>query len=70
MVGSHKCGRFKGSEDAKVQCREGVMVGGYKCGRFERSDDVKVQIWEGVMVGCHKCQRLKQHRWWGPLNLV
>ena len=35
MVGSHKCRRFKGSEDAKVQYREGVMgeatsVGGLK----------------------------------------
>ena len=43
MVGVYKCRRFKGSEDAKVQCWEGAMVGGHKCGRFERSEDVKIQ---------------------------
>ena len=42
MVGGHKCGRFKRSEDAKVQCQEGVIMGDHKCGRFERSEDVKV----------------------------
>ena len=28
MVGGNKCGRFERSEDAKIQCSEGVMVGG------------------------------------------
>ena len=37
MVGSHKCGRFKGSENAKVQCREGAMVGDHKCQRLKLS---------------------------------
>ena len=46
MVGGHKCGRFERSEDAKIQCLEGVMVGG--------SEDAKAQSWEGVMVGGHK----------------
>ena len=46
MVGGNKCGRFKGSEDVKVQCWEGAMVGGNKCGRFKGSEDVKVQCWE------------------------
>ena len=46
MVGGNKCGRFKGSEDAKIQCLEGVMVGG--------SEDAKAQSWEGVMVEGHK----------------
>ena len=59
MVEGHKCGRFKGSEDAKVQCMEGVMVGGNKCGRLERSEDAKVQCQEGVIMGGHKCGRFK-----------
>ena len=29
--------RFKGSEDGKVQCREGAMVGGHKCRRLKLS---------------------------------
>ena len=42
----HSSWRFKGSEDAKVQCREGAMVGVYKCGRFKGSEEAKVQCWE------------------------
>ena len=42
MAGGHKCGRFERSEDAKIQCSEGVMVGG--------SEDANAQSWEGVMV--------------------
>ena len=38
MVGTHKCRMFKGSDDDKVQCREGAMVGGNKCVRFKGSD--------------------------------
>ena len=55
MVGGHKCRRFKGSEDAKVQYREGVMVGGHKCGRFKGSEDVIgpiVGTYEGLLRLC------------------
>ena len=44
MVGRHKCRMFKGSDDDKVQCREGVMVGRHKCRMFKGSDDDKVQV--------------------------
>ena len=46
MVRGHKWGRFERSDDAKVQCLEGVMVGG--------SEDAKAQSWEGAMVGGHE----------------
>ena len=66
MVGVYKCGRFKGSEDAKVQCWEDAMVGGHKCGRFERSEDAKIQCWEGVMVGGSEDAKAESwgERWW------
>ena len=53
-------GGLKGSEDAKVQCREGAMVGVNKCRRFKGSEDAKVQCWEGAMVGGHKCGRFER----------